>query len=557
MRLKIFGIVTASALAAVALWAQTRGGGSPWLTAFGDAQRTSWIPADAAISVDAMAKPGFELQWKVKLENQPRHQNGLGQGVTANDVTIFVPLSLVTGSSNNIYSIDNDTGYVLWQRHFDAALPAATAACPGGITAAGTRLVEVAPPSPTATAARGTAGVSAGYRGSVSEPGQGVVVEARSGGAAAPPPAIAPPAVAPTAVLPPPPPTAAPPTAPIPGIPGAFASAEIGVRRPSGVVYVIASDGVLHVLGLPSGKDMQKPAPFLPPNANWSDPIAVNTTLYTSTSNRCGGVPNGIWAIGLAAANKPVLSWKTNGGSVIGPVALGLDGTLIAAIGPGPVTTGGFSNAIVSLDPKTMRLKDWFRAPGAEFVSAPVIFRLGKRDIVAAATKDGRVLLLDAKSLGGVNHSTPLHTSRVPASSGAFAPCALATWHELAGAPGGPVVVGTRWLLVPTANAITAMRVTDSGGKPTMQVGWVSRDLVSPVTPLIVNGVVFALSSGRPSPAVLYALNGVDGKELWTSGTTITSFFPGKSFWSANGQVYVGAFDGTLYAFGFAMERKY
>jgi len=56
---------------------------------------------------------------------------------------------------------------------------------------------------------------------------------------------------------------------------------------------------------------------------------------------------------------------------------------------------------------------------------------------------------------------------------------------------------------------------------------------------------------------VLYALNGVDGKELWTSGTTITSFFPGKSFWSANGQVYVGAFDGTLYAFGFAMERKY
>jgi len=61
----------------------------------------------------------------------------------------------------------------------------------------------------------------------------------------------------------------------------------------------------------------------------------------------------------------------------------------------------------------------------------------------------------------------------------------------------------------------------------------------------------------RSSPAVLFALNGADGKELWTSGKTITSFFPGKSFWSANGQVYVGSFDGTVYAFGFAMERKH
>jgi outer membrane protein assembly factor BamB len=134
------------------------------------------------------------------------------------------------------------------------------------------------------------------------------------------------------------------------------------------------------------------------------------------------------------------------------------------------------------------------------------------------------------------------------------------------------VVLGTRWLLVPTANAISALKVVDVDGKPSLQPGWVSRDLASPVTPLIVNGVVFALSSGRAASTssatssdvakrstagVLYALNGKDGSELWTSGKTMTSFFPGKSFWSANGQVYVGTFDGTLYAFGFAMERKH
>ena len=641
MRMNVFCGVAVSALVIVGLSGQTRGGGSEWLTAQGDAQRTSWIRSDAAISVDALAKPGFDLQWKVKLENQPRHLNGLAQGVTANGVTLFVPLSLVTGSSNNVYSIDNDTGYLLWQRHFDATLPAATAACPGGITAAATRIVAVAPPAPPgARGGGGGGGRGGGYRGSVSEPGQGIVVEARGGGpgrgAGAPPAAGAgaPPAGAPPTT--PPPAGAAgagaaagagtagaaggrgaaaaagagaagqPPApaggagrggaAAAPGIPGAPPGGPSGgFGRPSGVVYVIASDGVLHVLGLPSGKDIQKPAPFLPPNANWSDTIAVNTTLYTGTSNRCGDAANAIWAIDLAAEDKPVTSWKTNGGGIVGSVAVGIDGSLIAAIGPGPASADGYANAIVSVDPKTMQLKDWFTNSGTEFVSTPVIFAHGDQNIVAAATKDGRILLLDASSLGGANHSTPLYASQsLAGGAGVFAPGALATWQEMLPAPAAPtppappaaagapapvqgppaptVVPGTRWLLVPTANGITAMKVVDDGGKPSLQQGWVSREIASPVTPLIVNGVVFALSSGRAtsttnataadvarrsSPAVLYALNGADGRELWTSGKTITSFFPGRSFWSANGQVYVGAFDGTVYAFGFAMERKH
>src|SRR6266542_6148552 len=121
--------------------AQVGRGGSEWLTARGDAQRTSWIRTDAKISVESMSKPGFELQWTAKLDNKPRQQYGLGQGVTANGVTLFVPMSIVTGSSNNIYALDNDTGYVVWQRHFDAPLPAATVPCPRGMTAGATRIV--------------------------------------------------------------------------------------------------------------------------------------------------------------------------------------------------------------------------------------------------------------------------------------------------------------------------------------------------------------------------------------------------------------------------------
>jgi len=379
---------------------------------------------------------------------------------------------------------------------------------------------------------------------------------------------------------------------------------------------------VLHVLGLASGKDLQKPALFLPPNAKWSDPIAVNETMYAATSQNCGGAPNGIWAIDLAGENKPVTSWTTNGGGIIGTLAFTGDGTLIAAIGPGPVTPGGYTNAIVAFDAKTLRVKDWFTSPTVEFASSPLVFRHDDKDIAAVATRDGRVLLLDTTSLGGANHATPLYASRSFASAPAtFAPEALATWQEMLPIPTAPAATttpagaagtaaagaqappaaaapppaptmqpGTRWLLLPVAGplptgtwplaggaitngAIVALKVVDDAGKLSLQPGWVSRDLTAPMTPIIVNGVVFAVSKGKPAPppaagatgpdparrvtpAVLYALNGADGKDLWNSGTTMTSYVPGRSFWSATGQVYVGTFDGALYAFGFAMERK-
>src|SRR6185295_3756967 len=105
-------VVVTSMLAAGLAFAQVGRGGSQWLTALGDAQRTSWVRTDDKISVPAMSKPGFELQWQAKLDNQPRGVHGLGQGVTAAGVTLFIPMSLVTGSSNTVYGIDNDLGYI-------------------------------------------------------------------------------------------------------------------------------------------------------------------------------------------------------------------------------------------------------------------------------------------------------------------------------------------------------------------------------------------------------------------------------------------------------------
>jgi outer membrane protein assembly factor BamB len=152
--------------------------------------------------------------------------------------------------------------------------------------------------------------------------------------------------------------------------------------------------------------------------------------------------------------------------------------------------------------------------------------------------------------------------------------------------------MGTTWLLVPvsgrpapdfaggattgavTSGAIVAMKVTGEGGKPSLQPGWTSHDIAAPSSPIVVNGVVFALATGRqasrssaasapaattaraPRGAVLYALSGTTGKELWNSGRTMTAPLSGRSFWSGNSQLQVGTADGMIYAFGFVVERR-
>jgi hypothetical protein len=593
-------VATAVTLATV--HAQVGRGTTEWLTAGADAQRTFWIRADPKISVASMSAPGFDLQWSAKLDNRTRGVNGLQHGVTANGVTLFVPMSVVAGSSNTMYAIDNDTGYIVWQRTFDGALPAPTAQCPGGVTAGATRIVPLTPPAITAALAGLTGGGRAtqGYRSVIGNPGEGAPVEVRGGGAgrggapAGGAPGAAGPgrqgagdnpqgrgAAAPAAA-------AAPQRGggfgggAAPSIPGAtpeqLGGGRGGLARASGVVYALSSDGILHVLGLPSGKDMQKPAEFIPANAKWTDTIAVDTTLYATTSGNCGGAPNAIWAIDLESEGKPVASWKSNGGPIVGRVAFATDGTLFAAVGSGTATGDGKTNAVVALDPKTLRLKDWFTQPNAAFVTGPTVFRQNDREIIAAATKDGRVLLLNAASLGGADHATPLLAS-APVSGGLSAE-ALATWQEMtitppapapAAAPGAPpagfgagaptpslnITYGSRWIVAPTTTGIASLKLRDAGGQLSFEPGWTAQGLIAPSSPIIVNGVVFALSTGGPSgPAALKAYEGTTGKLLWDSKTTMKASAAPGSFWSALSQVYVGTSDGALYAFGFTDERR-
>ena len=146
------------------------------------------------------------------------------------------------------------------------------------------------------------------------------------------------------------------------GIPGAPRPEETRRRhaavsaRPSGVVYVVSSDGILHVLGLPSGKDIQRPAEFLPANARLVRTRSPSTPRSTPRRRAgCGGAPNAVWAIDLDSDAKPVVSWKTNGGADRGRVAFATDGTLLRRSRRRQTTGDGKANAIVALDPRRWR----------------------------------------------------------------------------------------------------------------------------------------------------------------------------------------------------------
>ena len=97
----------------------------------------------------------------------------------------------------------------------------------------------------------------------------------------------------------------------------------------------------------------------------------------------------------------------------------------------------------------------------------------------------------------------------------------------------------------------------DKGGSPALEAGWVSRDLVSPLPPIVINGVVFAAAGGAEgsSSAALYALDGATGKVLWESGDAIKSFAPRNGLSAGGGTIYLSTVDGTFHTFGFPIEH--
>jgi outer membrane protein assembly factor BamB len=542
-------IITASICCLIcASIARAQRGTGDWMTENGDAQRTAWVKADAKINKDSMAKPGFKFLWKLKLKNQPRQLNNLTTPTTLERLIGFRGfrmLGFVAGSDDNLFTIDTDLGRMEWEKQLNVSASGGTGtlACPGGMTTGVARPTTAAiSPLPSGPAGPGRYTPA---KSTVGEPGAGATTLL---------------AVRPN---PPAPPT---PAGRRPNRPGAPGGPGGGPPRGSPtLIYALASDGMLHSLHLSNGEDFQTPVKFLPPGANANGLIVVDGVAYAVTEEGCGGVANGVWALDLET--KQVKNWPGNVAGSAGP-AFGDDGTLYVATGSG----GQSPNSIVALDPDTLQVKGAYSAGEREFSSTPVVFEYKGKTLLAAAARDGSLHLLDAANL-----SAALFVTAPSAKD--FAPGALASWQDSG---------GTRWILAPhmgalpagfTAEnggasqkgAILAWELVEANGKFKLQPGWASRNLVAPLTPTIINGVVFATSSGefrtkddlmtatqraaRSVRAVIYALDGATGKELWNSGATITSFARAGALSGGIGQIYLTTYDGTIYAFGFPIEH--
>jgi outer membrane protein assembly factor BamB len=361
-------------------------------------------------------------------------------------------------------------------------------------------------------------------------------------------------------------------------------------------VYAISWDGLLHQLNAANGEEVTAPVKFVPPNGK---PYSLNffhNVLYTTTAQGCGGNPNRIYTMDLSSPEKKVAYFATTGGSWgRSGAALDFDGNAYAPTGDGPFdpSRNQWAEALVGVT-KTAELKDYYAPSNAAWLwkmdqdmqVTPAIFKYKGRDLLATASKECRIFLLDLQDVGGDDHRTPLDRTTWMcneevnfAAAGVWG--SLATWEDSN---------GTRWLLSPiwgpshpdfkvpvsygpvVHGAIVAWKVEEQNGKPKLAPAWMSRDMDQAEPPVIANGIVFAYGNGESSVqatpelglgantaeyriknsthAVLYALDAETGKELWNSGDEIKSFahFAGLSV--ANGRVYLGTYDSVLYSFG-------
>jgi len=366
------------------------------------------------------------------------------------------------------------------------------------------------------------------------------------------------------------------------------------------VAYVVSWDGRLRKLDVATGKDLEPPALFLPPNGKPYGLNLVNGVIYTSTAQGCGGNPNNFYAYDLAT--KKVGNWAPGSGGLwprTGP-SVGKDGTVYAGSGDGDYIPEQqiYGQAMIGVkqnaETKALELKDWYAPSNAYWMrkrdldldtSSPIFDYKGKEYLVSSS-KECRIWLLDTSNIGGEDHRTPAHRTplicneEVNFTMGIWG--ALASWEE---------ANATRWVLTPfwgpkhpqfkapiehgpvVFGAVAAFKLEERLGKPVLTPAWISRDMYMADPPVVANGVVYAYGSGEsttqrwPEPghvggsagrieesthAVLFALDAQTGQELWSSGDQITSWnhFSGLSV--ANGRVYIGTFDGMLYCFGAA-----
>ncbi|MBO0911126.1 MAG: helix-hairpin-helix domain-containing protein [Acidobacteria bacterium] len=509
-----------------------------WPTVSGTPQRDDWSRQEEMLTPETVRN--LKLVYRDKLENQSRGLRSLTAPIVLGTLIGyqgFKQMLILGGSSGEVYSLDADLNRQIWKQSFE-----------GGRGNSQSDPTPGCQPTLSAVVMPG------------STSGQGFTLSLiRRPGAFPPHPRV-----------------------------GSLFADAFGRTGP---VVVLRGDGALHVLYQSNGAEAMEPIKFLEAGSLVSGVNLDGSTVYAATVDNCGG-PNAIYALDLESTDRKVVSFPTNGSeaSGAGGTALGSDGTVYAQIADGHGDVAGkYNDTVLALTAKELKVKDYFtpsealpaveKGLGPQGVT-PMVFAWNKKELILAGGRDGRLYLLEASSLGGVDHHTPLDRSE-PIVKGS-AREAFATWTD----PN----TNTTWVYASlwgraTASAkfsmkngpakdgaIAAFRVEDRNGKPVLVAAWTSENMVSPSAPATANGVVFAVSTGLPAhlsqagaasvqrveraakPAALYAFDALTGKKIFRSAGA-SSFSDNGELAIANGRVYFTTHDNTVYAYGFPMEQ--
>jgi outer membrane protein assembly factor BamB len=506
-----------------------------WLTDGGDNQRTGWQRNETILTKDNVKN--MKLLWKIQTGNQVRALHSLmpvlviGRLDTADGPR---QVGIVNGISDNLYAFDVAAGKIIWQKHWDYEQPAGR----GG----------------------GGGGGGGGGRGAPAEPQDPAHLGFLRPGGSSDTPVIGPP--------------------------------DAQGRRP---VYFVTGDGMLHIVNAATGEDLEPPFMFHV-GKGWALNL-VGSVIWMA--NTYAGIS--IAAVRLDDPQHKVMTYNAGSGG-----AWGRRGAVIDSTGTAWSTTGDgvydptsdpprYGNSVIGVHivGDELKLKDYYTPTNWEWLrkrdldpnNTPTIFTFKGRELIAASGKECRIYVLDPKSAGGADHQTPLYKTALFCNeevdfqdAGSWG--ALSTWED----PGG-----TRWILAPfwgpvhsqfkfevthgpvLEGGVGGFKLQERNGKLQLTPAWVSRDMKRGEPVIIANGMVFGYGSGEETKqafpdiglqfdstiraakgtrATIFVLDAQNGKQLWSSGDQMHQWNHFSGITVANGRVYLGTYDGTLYCFG-------
>ncbi len=346
-------------------------------------------------------------------------------------------------------------------------------------------------------------------------------------------------------------------------------------------MYTVSADGALHVLNSSTGEDLLPAKPFVPPGATVSSLNLRDNVVYATTSGNCDGKANALYALDLLSSDKHVASFVAARGTFSGLAGTSIapNGNILLQMDSAPDDKPGKAHqTVIALAPKDLKIKDYFTPAGKPLAKkysppgiTPLVFAWHGKTVVIAGFSDGRIYLLNADSLGGSDHKTPLLASASLVDGGKQYDGSgfrgtFASWPDVDG--------DKRWFYAPVYGTvdgrIQALRLSDENGQLKLEQVWTSAGMTSPDPPVIANGLIFALSTGNSQrvakknghaysdaerkamtkPAVLYVMDAVTGSQLYASATAIPIAAEPNGLAVANGRIYFAGEDGSVYCFG-------